>query len=646
VAEESLEEHISLLEQKIMSLAQIVSSQKSTSEEAIGSLRDLSTSISSLVDPETAKRVSRSLDRLSDTLFNQYTRLANRFDREMGELSLAYQSLRQGLRRLIIEKTELGTLLQLSHMISQELDIDRLLELVIDRVIELTGAERGFLVLRREEGELDFRIARNISHESLEQPSFQVSKSVVLSTCKDGEAVLLTDAQKSDRFGLSVSINKLGLRSIMCVPLKTDESIIGALYLDNRQTKGIFTEHELSLATRFAEQVAIGVRNALRVGRLKRTRDQLENELRAKYNFDGIVAQSSKMMQILNLAGKVAQSDAPVLLQGESGTGKELIARAIHFNSPRVGLPYVDVNCAAIPETLLESELFGYARGAFTGATGAKKGKFEVADEGTLFLDEIGDMSPALQAKILRVLQEKEFCPVGSNVTSKVDVRVIAATNKDLEQMVADGSFRQDLYYRLNVVKIQIPPLRDRKEDVLPLVEFFVDKFQKETGKPVHKIDDEVIEFLLAHPYPGNVRQLENAIMRLVILSEHGRLRASDLPPSMRQEVVAATAPPKTYHELLALKSQLERETYDVMEAQFVRHILADTSGNVSEAARRAEIHRRQLQRIMRKHGIQSQRGETTRAMTERSQTVTIYRDSNGSSQKDNQKGRMNHEKT
>ena len=268
------------------------------------------------------------------------------------------------------------------------------------------------------------------------------------------------------------------------------------------------------------DEIKLIVKNALERSRLLAENIQLKQELQSRYRFDGIVGDSRKMQEVFKIVERVASSNATVLVRGESGTGKELIARAVHYNSPRRDKPFIAVSCAALPETLLESELFGYEKGAFTGAVGQKAGRFELAHRGTLFLDEIPDISPAMQVKMLRVLQEREFERVGGTKPVRVDVRLLAATNRDLEQAVANGEFRPDLYYRLQVIQIFLPPLRERREDIPALVEHFIEKFNKENGKNIKFVSPEAMDLLMKYNWPGNIRELENAIERGVVLAD------------------------------------------------------------------------------------------------------------------------------
>lgn len=288
------------------------------------------------------------------------------------------------------------------------------------------------------------------------------------------------------------------------------------------------------------DEIKLVVKNAAERSELLEENIHLKQELKSRYSFEGIIGSSSKMQEVFKIVERVANSNATVLIRGESGTGKELIARAIHYNSPRAAKPFIAVSCAALPETLLESELFGYEKGAFTGAVGQKAGRFELAHQGTLFLDEVPEISPPVQVKLLRVLQEREFERVGGTKTIKVDVRLIAATNRDLEQLVAEGHFRPDLYYRLQVIQVFLPPLRERTEDIPLLVQHFIEKYNKENGKCVKGVTDETMDLLMKYRWPGNVRELENVIERGVVLADANEdLITPDLLPSMLQAAVS-----------------------------------------------------------------------------------------------------------
>jgi DNA-binding NtrC family response regulator len=337
------------------------------------------------------------------------------------------------------------------------------------------------------------------------------------------------------------------------------------------------------------------VRKAHERERLLVENRELKERLHGRYRLEGIVAESGKMQEALSIVHRVAPSTATVLIRGESGTGKELIAQAIHYQSPRAEGPLVKVNCAALPETLLESELFGHVRGAFTGAVADKPGRFEAAHGGTVFLDEIGDVSPAVQAKLLRVLQEKEFERVGSNRPVKVDVRVVAATNQDLDAAVREKQFREDLYFRLNVVSIPIPPLRERREDILPLAEAFLKKYAAENDKPIRGLTREARHALLAYEYPGNVRELENAVERAVVLTRSDAIDLEDLPLAFHDAVAAPAEAPQAD----SLPGQLE-----ALERRLIEDALARAGGVQTRAAELLGIGERALRYKLHKLGL------------------------------------------
>ncbi|MDP2916561.1 MAG: sigma-54 dependent transcriptional regulator [Dehalococcoidia bacterium] len=315
----------------------------------------------------------------------------------------------------------------------------------------------------------------------------------------------------------------------------------------------------------------------------------LRQKLEDKYSFENIIAKSAKMQQVIDIIKVVARSNATVLVTGESGTGKELVARALHAQSYRKDKPFVAVSCAALPESLLESELFGHEKGSFTGAYAQRKGKFEIADKGTLFLDEIGEMSPNIQVHLLRVLEEKEFARVGGNEPVKVDVRLITATNKDIRKAVAAGQFREDLYYRLNVVSIELPPLRERREDIPLLAEYFLRKFARQNQKKVSDFSLEAVDFLLKYEWPGNVRELENAIERAVILTRNAYVEANDLA----QDNVLMT-----HHRVSSGKKISDVEKNHIVQ------VLIETGGNCSETARLLGISRMTLYNKIRAYGL------------------------------------------
>jgi DNA-binding NtrC family response regulator len=353
-----------------------------------------------------------------------------------------------------------------------------------------------------------------------------------------------------------------------------------------------FDQGHLDVVRRLVDQ-------AIEVGRLKTENRILQSQLQSKYRFENIVGNSSALRGVLDIVSKVADADSTVLITGESGTGKELIARAIHFNSRRTERMFVTVNCGAIPEHLLESELFGHVRGAFTNAISHREGRFALANEGTIFLDEIGDMSPNLQVKLLRVLQDSTFEPVGSSKSMTVDVRVIAATNQNLEEAIRERRFREDLFFRLNVIPIEVPPLRERPDDIPLLVHHFLEIASQNQGGRVEDIAQEALELLCAHAWPGNVRELENLMERLVILGSGAEIQASDLPPPFRQPSASSASAPRIPPAGLSFRS-----TVDDFEANLILQALEQTQWNKNRAAQLLGLNRTTLLEKIKKKGL------------------------------------------
>ncbi len=343
------------------------------------------------------------------------------------------------------------------------------------------------------------------------------------------------------------------------------------------------------------EELKILIEKGLEHYHLRTENLALKERIGDRFDFSRIIGRSAKMIALLDTLAMVAPSDATVLIMGESGTGKEVIANAIHHNSPRAGQPFIKVSCAALPETLLESELFGHEKGAFTGAVSRREGRFQLAHRGTIFLDEVGEMSPALQTKLLRVLQEKEFEPLGSARTIKVDIRVIAATNKDLAKEVKEGRFREDLYYRLNVVPITMPPLRERKEDIPPLADHFLAVYREKNRKPIKGISGKALDLLVRYDWPGNIRELENCIERAVIMAREEMIVPVDFPPQIQR-----------------LSGEGEKEGFAIpygmslaeMERELIVKTLAETGGNRTRAAEILGINRRTLQNKLKEYGL------------------------------------------
>ncbi len=353
------------------------------------------------------------------------------------------------------------------------------------------------------------------------------------------------------------------------------------------------------------DEVSVVVKKAVEQKNLLLENIYLRQELQEKYGFHNIVGKSKKMQEIYRIISKVAPTDSTVLIYGQSGTGKELIARAIHFNSPRKDRQFVPVDCAVLSENLLESELFGHIKGSFTGAITTKPGLFEIADGGTVFLDEVGNISLSIQAKLLRVLQEREFTPVGGTKSKKVDIRLIAATNKDLEKMIKEGTFREDLYYRINIVPIYLPPLKEREEDIPLLAIHFLRKYSEQMGKKIKGFSAEAMEKLMRYSWPGNVRELENVIERTVVMIEEDMVRPEHiiLPDQQRQDELHIRIP-MTSEELKEIKKQLREKAVEEIERAFIINALERNQWNVTKASEEVGMLRPNFQALMRKYNI------------------------------------------
>jgi two-component system NtrC family response regulator len=439
----------------------------------------------------------------------------------------------------------------------------------------------------------DINLCKVIAHQ-LKKNGFEVAtadsgEAGLLRFRKEDFDIVLTDIQMPDISGIQVlkEVRRRN-RQVVIIIITAHGSIDNALEACRLGADDYLTKPFGK------EQLLFAIEKAVRLRKLQQENTQLRQELTGKYRFDNLVARSSKMEDVLHMAGQVAASDATVLIMGESGTGKELIARAIHYNSPRKNKPLVTVNCPSIPDNLLESELFGHVKGAYTGAIKDRKGKFELADGGTIFLDEIGDLREDVQAKLLRVLQEHEIERLGDSKTIKVDVRVIAATNKNLERLVQGGEFREDLYYRLSVVPITIPPLRERKEEIPYLVDFFITRYSKDRK---FVVDPEVISVLQQYDWPGNIRELENAIERAVVLSTDNRITPESLPAHFQTPKKKETGSP--------LKFPQEDLSLEEVEKQVILEALERAGGNRSRAARLLKIPRHVLLYRLKKFGLE-----------------------------------------
>ena len=515
---------------------------------------------------------------------------------------------------------KLQMLLDINKRLNTAPHTDEILRRAMDAAIDLTGAERGFVLLRRtpanSRAELEVAVARNLDKEKLERSHLKFSRGIAEQVLATGEPMVTGNAQSDARFSGESSVHAMHLQSVLCVPVLAPGEILGALYVDNRFQRGRFTGDDVTVMLAFADQVAIALTHARLQEELRRRNAELEQErsrieelLRGReaelerlheqvrersrgprcFDYSELIGSSEPMHKLFALLDRVIDSELTVLLQGESGTGKELVARAIHRNSPRAARPLVSINCAALPETLLESELFGYERGAFTGAENARSGLLVEAAGGVLFLDEIGDMPLTMQVKLLRVLQEREVRPLGGRRSVPVDFRLVCATNRNLSDEVSAGRFREDLFYRVSAVEIAIPPLRHRAEDIPELTAHFLSRAAHTAQRPVREISRSAIRKLIGFDWPGNVRQLENVVTKAVVMCDQNRILAGDVDLPHRQTGRAGAVGRQEY---------LERERQRAKEA------LDSNRWNVSKAAAELGIPRPTFYRKLRAWGF------------------------------------------
>ena len=554
-----------------------------------------------------------------------------RHDRGVKQLAeqFAEAAARIGKPGLLVSSDQMHAAEHLQRVMSAMVETRKprqIFEMIVDTLIAFTGAERGFFILLedpKKKGPRTRKVmaARNFDKEEIKNAIEKISKTIEREVLKKGKPVIVNDAPFDERYSGSDSIVAMRLRSVMCAPVRGGTEMAGTIYLDNRFERGVFRDEQLPLVGLFADQAAVALQNAMlhrsneqRLEELTMAKSEVEelNRILAdriaqtsaelaevkehvlrdldqaplKYSYSNIVGKSRRMRDVFHLLDKVTDSDVPVLIHGESGTGKELVARAIHFNGARKNAPFISENCAAIPETLLESELFGYTKGSFTGATADKKGLFEAANGGTLFLDEIGDMPMDMQKKLLRVLQEREVRRVGGNRTIPIDVRILAASNMDLRKLCEEGRFREDLYYRLNVITVNLPPLRDRREDIPLLVAAFLDEFAKD-GE-AKSVSDDAMAALEAWHWPGNVRELRNEIQRAAALSDRV------IVPLVLSENVRGRQEESPAVQELGKRSlkEMVKEVTEELERKVIQEALNRCRGRKAQAARMLGVSR------------------------------------------------------
>lgn len=501
--------------------------------------------------------------------------------------------------------SQLQQLLKVGKEILAELDLDRVLTAAMDHLIEISGAERGIIVLFDEQGEPLFQTARRLEKKDLEHPEFQISRTIIDKVKSARQPIYLPNAMEDAALQKSKSVDLLHILSVICLPLMQGEEIFGVIYLDNRTVQGAFKPDTFTFVQSFTDFISLAAHHVLECRRLHDRQQALEDELRTRCDFNAIIGHSPKMLQVLEMISQITDTTAPVLIEGESGTGKELVAQAIHHNSHRRDQPLLCLNCAAFPENLLESEFFGHERGAFTGAYKRHKGMFERADGGTIFLDEIDEMSPALQVKLLRVIQYGEFSPLGSDEIKHCDVRIVASCKQPLLKLAEAGKFRPDLFYRLNVFCIKMPPLRERNADILLLVEYFLESACRQMQKAVPQFSRAAKQALQAYSYPGNVRELENILRRAAILCRGDTIELEHLPEELRTSHLIDEK-----GRSLSFKQAKEKAVAD-FERRYLQQVLDECRGVISKAAELAGMHTKNFHQKLVKYGIRARKPDS-----------------------------------
>ena len=497
---------------------------------------------------------------------------------------------------LFLMARDLSALMKVSTTINAIRGLEELQKKLLELLFEVVPAEQGAILLKEglpDGGPGNFEGMFGLDRYGNTDVAIKVSRTIARQVLNEGVAILSNDPGDKAAPNVAESLVASRTSALLCVPLKMLERTLGIIYLASSEPATQFDNDHLQLVSAIAGIAAVAIENARHVERLESENQQLRADAGVEHN---MVGESPPMLRVYGFISKAAPTDSTVLISGESGTGKELAARALHQNSKRADKPFMGVNCAALTESLLESELFGHEKGAFTGALMQKKGRLEVADGGSLFLDEIGELSPALQVKLLRVLQEREFERVGGTRTIKVDIRLIAATNKDLAEAITQGSFRQDLYYRLNVVNLEMPSLRDRQEDIPLLASYFTAKYADKCKRRVTGVSPEAKALLISYDWPGNVRELENAIERAVVLGTTELILAEDLPEAVLESEGSAGGPVTKYHEAVA-------ET----KKQIILNAMDQARGSYTEAAKLLGVHANYLHRLVRNLNLRDQ---------------------------------------
>lgn len=565
-------------------------SQKRFNELNADSVARISAKFMELANHLKEEKASAGAQQAVTELFKEWMSLNQGITAEVKKMLAALEQSEKKQAYFQEEKRRLEALYVSGIIFTGISQMRPLMEKAISTVVKELKADSGFIVLTDPDGNVTHTFARNMDPEQ-DEPAREMSMSVIKKALTGSEPVNLAEEDTNLSLFQAHSIINLGIKSALCVPLLTGRRVLGAVYLDRRQSGQSFADADLKFLMSFARQIVQGMDISEEISSLEHKLIDDANMdfdgLRRTFKCDNIIGRSKKLFEVLRVASKISPTNASVIILGENGTGKELLARDIHENSRRADKPFVAINCSAIPADLLESELFGYESGAFTGATKSKPGKFELASGGTIFLDEIGDMSVNLQAKLLRVLQSHEIERLGGVKPQKIDVRILAATNRDLKKLIREGEFREDLYYRLKVVELTMPPLRERKEDIEALVRYFLEKHKQ--GEQPPDISEEALLILEAYDWPGNIRELENVILRSVVLAKSDTIQADELP----QELVD-----KTDDTALVGSGSTLAEAEMEFRRMYVLKALR-TTGSKSEAAKILGINRTHFYRIL-----------------------------------------------
>ncbi|MFQ5646315.1 MAG: sigma 54-interacting transcriptional regulator [bacterium] len=526
----------------------------------------------------------------TDTIPLKKRHEGNEFDFNEGML-IKRQTWKDPLDQIDGEDLETGyqrlkLLYRMMKSISGTLNYNEFLKTTIDILFKTINIDRGCICLLGE-GSDEYEVVISRGNGIVDSSGYlRASHYMINKVIKESISVLTVDAGEDARYKNRKSIRNFHIKSVMCVPLLTKSKMLGFIYLDN-SLQAQFTEKDLEFLMSLAQQIAISIEN---INLHKKLKEENVNLLKMLSHTEKIIGESAKMKSLFSLIDRVAKHDTTVLITGETGTGKELVARALHNQSSRSSRPFICVTCALFSQSLIESELFGFEKGAFTGADKGRTGKLELADKGTIFLDEIGEIGLEAQVKLLRFLERREVERIGSNKTMQLDVRVVAATNKDLAAAVKDGAFREDLYYRLNAITIDSPPLRERKEDIPLITRFYLEELAKQIGRKPKKISKKALDLLISYHWPGNVRELKNIIERAVVLGAGDVLYIQDFPEDIRKSSSAGISSFKTLGDI---------------EKQHIVSALIETGGNKSKAASLLDIGRATLYEKLKSYGIQ-----------------------------------------